>query len=109
MEHRQGSRRRALALVKIQCQNNNGTGFVYNISRDGLFIVSDIKTKINDIVDINLSLPRMGKMSAHIPGMVVHCRKHGFGIMFRSLDSRTLKIVNKFLNKTQRLENNSSD
>lgn len=98
MEHRQGSRCRTLALVEIQSQINNGTGFVYNISRDGLFIVSDIEAEINDIIDIHLPRPRNEIIPVQISGMVVHSRNHGFGIMFRRLDSRALNVVEMFFN-----------
>lgn len=99
MDHRQSSRNRALALVDIQSQYNGDTGFMYDISYDGMFIVSNIKMKKFEIVDINLSLPEKEDTSVHFPGMVMHHRKHGFGLMFRGLDSKALKVIDKLLNR----------
>jgi len=98
MEHRQLRRYRAFTLADIKVRSQNYiTGLVYNVSHDGIFVLSTIAPKVNMIVDICISLLGKKKFLVPISGIVVHRNKHGFGLMFREQRRATCLIVDKLL------------
>lgn len=105
MDHREGIRRRALALVKIQYGNgfnyNCGSGLMYDISPDGMFVLSELVPNVNDSVEIWMSLSIEENTPVRIPAMVVHCSKNGFGLMFRELDNEVRVYLSEILSRYQ--------
>jgi Tfp pilus assembly protein PilZ len=98
INHRQGKRHRTFSLVEIKCRHGSSPGLMYNISRDGMYVLSTNVPKLNDSVQICISLFNKRK-PVIIPGMVVHCNKHGFGLLFRELDDSALEVVKKYLHR----------
>ena len=96
MNHRQGSRRKALVLVEVCWRNGqSASGLMYNLSHDGMFVVSDVDLEMNKFVDVVLH-PE-GESPVRIPGLVVHQNNNGFGLLFQQLDSAAQAFVEKYL------------
>jgi hypothetical protein len=72
-------------------------GLVYNISRDGIFILSTIMPRVNTIVEILIPMPAKKKLLLPISGQVVHRGKNGFGLMFCELAAAARLFVDKVL------------
>jgi hypothetical protein len=99
MEHRHGARRRALSLVDIQYRRGHGSGLMYNIGPDGMYVLSKAGLRVHDSVDISLAPPKNKGSPVRIKGMVVHRSKYGFGLMFSRLDKNARKLVGKYLSR----------
>lgn len=103
MDHREGIRRRALALVKIQYGHgynyNYSGGLMYDISHDGMFVLSELVPNVNDSVEVWMSLSIDDDTPIRIPAMVVHCNKNGFGLMFRELDNNARFYLSEILSR----------
>ena len=99
INHRHGERRRTFALVEIKCRQGKCPGLMYNISRDGMYVLSKNVPKLHKRVDICISLFNRKGSPVVIPGMVVHRSNHGFGVLFRELDDTTRGVVNKLLGR----------
>lgn len=98
IDHRQGSRRRTLALVEIGCGDGQwAAGLVHNISPDGMFVVTESAPAVNSCVDINVVLCMAANVPLRIAGLVVHRSQSGFGMMFRELDGVARAFVEKCL------------
>ena len=98
MEHRQRKRHRAFTLVEVKDHNNLGmTGLVYNVSRDGIFILCTIAPKVDRIVDICILMPGKENVLLPIFGIVVHRSKNGFGLMFCEEGEATWLLEDKLL------------
>jgi hypothetical protein len=93
MDHRQGMRRPALELVKIQCRHGHVAGLMHNIGPDGMFILCEAVADVCDSVDISIALSGAVNASVRIPAIVVHRCSNGFGIMFRELDGNARRFV----------------
>ena len=87
MDHRQGRRLRTFSPVNILNGHDTGqAGIIYNISADGMFVLSENKVEVNDIVNLDLLSPSDDESPVTIPGIVIHTNKHGFGMIYRRLD-----------------------
>lgn len=95
MEHRHGNRRRTLALVKIKSRQGSGDGIMYNLNRDGMFIVSEFLPRLNDSVKVLLSLTAEDDEPVCIQGIIVHHTKNGFGLMFQKANNPAHTILEK--------------
>jgi len=96
MDHRQGDRRRALVPVEIQQRDGQPeAGLVYDISQNGMFVVSSSRPGVYKCV--NVLLPSAGKAPTRIPAMVVHRNDKGFGLLFRQLEGDARTFVQKYL------------
>lgn len=104
MEHRHARRCRALALAETQdCNGQRDARLIYNISREGMFLLGEKTPELNSCVDIYLSQPRE-EASVRIPGLVVHGGRGGFGVMFTQLDHSARTLVEKLLRHHPALE-----
>jgi hypothetical protein len=74
---------------------------MYDISPDGMFVLSDVAINVNDCVDIVLPLKQEGDEPVSLSCMVVHRSHYGIGLIFRRLDSNTRAIVGEYLNRAQ--------
>ncbi|MDR9437482.1 MAG: PilZ domain-containing protein [Thiohalophilus sp.] len=87
MEHRHGKRVRALALVRV-CQSDGAgecrPGLLYNVSQDGMFVLSNMQPAINASFDVYIQIAGH-LMNVCLPGQVVHANGHGFGMIFRRM------------------------
>lgn len=105
MEHRHGERVRSLALVRI-CQSDRAdrcwAGLLYNISWDGMFVVSELLPAINDSLEVYVHLAD-SRMNVYLPGQVVHANGHGFGMIFRQLNRQSRWLI-KLLLENRRIK-----
>ena len=74
-------------------------GPIHNISPDGMFILCEAVADVSASVDISIAVSGEANASVRIPGIVVHRRRNGFGIMFRELDGTALKFVGRLLGR----------
>ena len=96
MDHRHVSRRQALVLVEIRWRDDqSASGLMYNLSHDGMFVVSDVDLEMNTCIDVVLQ-PE-SESPIRIPGLVVHHNNNGFGILFQQLDNAAHAFVEKYL------------
>ncbi|MGD2138628.1 MAG: PilZ domain-containing protein [Gammaproteobacteria bacterium] len=95
MDHRQGTRYRLVAPVRIHLRDTGTTGgYVYDISQGGMFLRCAMVPETSTCVDIEVTTPaRDQNGTVHIPGLVVHCRKDGFGVIFRRLGAGARDFV----------------
>jgi hypothetical protein len=101
IEHRLGSRHRVMMLVKVHKNSGRCTaGLLYNLSADGMFVLSEEPPLVNKCVDIEFALSPAGNMAVTIKGIVVHRRKTGFGLMFREPDDPALDLLDACLQST---------
>ncbi len=96
MNHRLGNRHRSLVLAEIYWRvGQSSAGLIYDLSPGGMFIVSRATPDVNKRVAIVLSM--CGNNSFKIPGLVVHSRKYGFGLLFQQLDYEASAFVQKYI------------
>lgn len=94
MERRLSIRRRKLMLVMLDQRNGQSAGgLIYDLSADGMFIVSKTRPNVNKRIEVMLSA--VNNKPVRIPGLVVHRRNHGFGVTFLQLDRATRALVEK--------------
>ena len=87
MDHRQGRRLRIFSPVNIlNGHDTDQAGIIYNISADGMFILSENRMDVNDIVNLDVLAVNDNEPPVIIPGIVIHTNDHGFGMMYRRLD-----------------------
>lgn len=98
IEHRQGIRRRALALVKIQSMSNDSVGLMYDISSQGMFVLTDAVPKMHECINIYMLSPDSGR-AVPVTGLVIHGGKHGFGVMFYGLDGKAREMIKKYIDR----------
>jgi len=101
MEHRRGSRQRTFTLIQIKYKNIRiRSGLLYNVSRDGAFIISSIYPEPSSI--INIYMPNYSKNTDVFPasGIVIHSKESGFGILFCRNNNSTQQLIDKLVNKT---------
>lgn len=96
MEHRHGARYKALALADIQYRDGRRTGLIYNISNDGMFVLTDAPEEVTGGVELYISSDGKGR-AVRIPGLVVHNNNNGFGMIFRDLDDAARTLLDKYL------------
>jgi len=96
MEHRHGARHNALALADIRCRNGQRTGLVYNISNDGMFVLTEEPDEVTGGVELYITSDGEGR-AVRIPGLVVHNNNNGFGMIFRELDDAARTLVDRYL------------
>lgn len=96
VEHRHGVRRRAFALAEIFTKSGiHLTGLIYNVSRDGMFILTDSKVHIRGYVEIHLPKIIRDNKPFKISGLVIHHSGIGFGLMFSRATNETIEFVDK--------------
>jgi hypothetical protein len=97
IDHRQGKRVRLLKMATIHWYGGQrAAGLVYNVSADGMFMLSVAGPEIHRCVEIDILLPA-SYSKVQLSGMVVHRQKHGFGVMFRHLQGPAYDFVSKCL------------
>jgi len=103
MDHRHGERVRALALVRV-CQSDRAgecwSGLLYNISQDGMFVLSNMRPTINTSLDVYIQFPD-NHINVCLPGQVVHANGHGFGLIFRQINKQNRWLI-KMLQENHR-------
>lgn len=98
IDHRHGVRHRVLALVKVyEGDSQYRAGLVYEVSADGMFVLSEVPPAVNQCVDIEFALSPAWDMALTIKGIVVHSRNTGFGLMFREPDDPALALLGECL------------
>lgn len=95
MDHRLGRRRRMRTLVEVRSRRGlRARGLLCNISRDGMFLLCEPAPELNDSIDVYMgSAPKQ----VRIPGMVIHRRTNGVGVMFRDLEPSARSMIEKCL------------
>lgn len=92
IDNRHGSRYRMLAVADMNMRDGSRhTGLVYNISQDGMFVLSGARPEVNKPIDMHVT--DSGSASVRINGIVVHSSKERFGLMFGDLDDRAQRFV----------------
>jgi len=98
IDHRRCSRHRVLTLVKVYHSDNRCTaGLLYDLSADGMLVLSEDQPGVSRRVDVEFPLSPAWGMAITIKGIVVHCRKSGFGLMFREPDDPALTMLGECL------------
>lgn len=98
IDHRQCTRHRVLTLVKVYHSDNRCTaGLLYDLSADGMLVLSEVQPCVNRPVNIEFPLSPAWGMAITIKGIVVHCRNSGFGLMFREPDDPALTMLGECL------------
>ncbi len=98
IEHRHGGRGRALAEVR----SKNGkrlAGLIYNVSRDGMFVLTCTGLRIKGYVDIRLPQTTQINEPIWISGLVIHRNDVGFGLMFGRLEKEARKVIEKLASR----------
>lgn len=94
IDHRQGRRRRVLALVDLVWRDGRRCGgLMHDIGPEGMYVLC--KTAPGDARCVEVMPAAATPVS--IPGFVVHRRSHGIGLMFRDLDTAALAFVRRCL------------
>jgi len=102
INHRQGKRIRTFELVEIKSRNGLSPGLMYNISHDGMYVVSKTIPNLHDSIDICMTSSKNQDTCVMIPVMVIHRSKYGFGVLFRELDSNAREVVRGYLGASGR-------
>lgn len=95
MDHRQGERVRALAMVSVCQIDDEGecrAGLLYNVSQDGMFVLSTMRPAINSSLDVYIHFAD-NLRSICFPGQVVHANDHGFGLILRQVNRQNLWLI----------------
>jgi hypothetical protein len=96
MDHRQGRRRRVFRLVQVQQWGSQSQGgILYNLSRDGLFVVSAFKPDLYKRATI--LVPAADGPPTRLSGLVIHHNGSGFGLLFQQLDGGARSFVKNCL------------
>lgn len=100
IDHRQGRRCNLIALAEIRFRGGQQTSAVIaNISANGMFIITEAKLTANECVDIQITHPDVAQPELRFPGLVVHTKGNGFGMIFRELDDAALNHLNWWLSE----------
>jgi hypothetical protein len=62
-----------------------------------MLVLSEVQPGVSRRVDIEFPLSPAWGMAITIKGIVVHCRKSGFGLMFREPDDPALTMLGECL------------
>ena len=85
MDHRQGNRYRVFRLVEVQYADaGRAPGLLYNVSRNGMFVLTSAQPGMNGCVDIRIHAANDGE-AVRISAQVVHHNGCGVGLIFRDL------------------------
>ena len=95
IEKRGDFRRHCLISVDYVINKRSYQSFILDISAFGVFIESDASFSIGDNIMLKLSLPRYSEMF-NLKGEIVWCGSQGFGVKFKSLNRRQMKIIKSF-------------
>ncbi len=94
MDHRQGGRCHVMVMARIRWRDDQSAiGLMYDISPDGMFLLSVRGPAPNNCVEVDILLAPGQRSAVSIPGLVVHRSQHGFGVMFRALDGPARAFV----------------
>ena len=98
MDHRQGSRCQVMVMARIRWRDNQSAiGLIYDISPDGMFLLSVRGPAPNNCVEVDILSAPGQRGAVSIPGLIVHRSQHGFGVMFRALDGPARAFVKQCL------------
>jgi len=87
MDHRHAKRHRSFCLVDIHCDNKTASGLVYNSSRQGLYVLSQLHVHQNQYIEIQAhDQDSACNEKVSISGFVVHQNNNGFGLVFCNPD-----------------------
>ena len=95
IEKRADFRRHCLISVDYVVKKRSYQSFILDISAFGVFIESDGAFSVGDDIMLKLSLPRYSDMF-NIQGEIVWSGAQGFGVKFKSLNRRQMKIIKSF-------------
>ena len=70
-------------------------GIVYNVSRDGMFVVSVLKPGLYN--HVNVVATGADGTPILFPGIVIHHNESGFGLLFQQLDGSARSFLQKCL------------
>jgi hypothetical protein len=83
-----------MVLARIRWRNDQSAiGLMYDISPDGMFLLSVCGPAPSTCVEVDILLAPGQRSAVSIPGLVVHRRQHGFGVIFRALDGPARAFV----------------
>lgn len=100
IDHRQGRRCNMIALAEIRFRGGQqASAVIANISANGMFIITEAKLTANECVDIRIAHPDVAQPELQFPGLVVHTKGNGFGMIFRELDDAALNHLNWWLSE----------
>lgn len=98
MEHRFGKRYRAFRLVKLRQDSARETaGLLYNVSRNGMFVVTR-NPQIGSSLCIDVDLPVRNGPPVRLSTLIVHRSEFGLGLIFRHLDPAAAAAVEELCN-----------
>lgn len=101
VENRHGVRCPAFALVEIRSKSGiQLTGLIYNVSRDGMFVLTDTRLAIKGYVNIRLPQITKNNEPIQISGLVIHRNEVGFGLMFGRLDKEAHMVIEKLTSRS---------
>ena len=81
MEHRLSARRvSGVAATLHSSRFGSAEGRIRNISRDGLFLETDVPLPANSFVEVEFTEP-VRTSTCRIRGVVIHSKKHGVGLL----------------------------
>ena len=93
MDHRQGNRYRVFRLVEVEYDDSSqAPGLLYNISRNGMFVLTSAHPVVNDCVDVCIRSRNAGE-TVSISAQVVHHSDCGVGLIFRDLDGHAEVVI----------------
>lgn len=97
IEHRQGRRRRVLALVDLLWRDGRRCGgLMHDIGPEGMYVLCTVAPADARCVEV---MPAAAT-PVSIPGFVVHRRSNGIGLMFRDMDDTALAFVRRCLRQS---------
>lgn len=93
MEHRLGKRHRAFRLVTVLQEGvADSSGLLYNISRNGMFILTR-QPAVGANLCVDVDLPMRDRSPVRLSTLIVHRTDHGLGLIFRHLDPAAAAAV----------------
>ena len=95
IEKRADFRRHCLISVDYVIKKRSYQSFILDISAFGVFIESDASFSIGDNIILTFSLPRYSD-TFNLQGKIVWSGAQGFGVKFKSLNRRQMKIIKSF-------------
>lgn len=93
MDHRQGGRYRVFRLVAVQYDDSaQAPGLLYNVSRNGMFVLTNARPGVNDCVDVCIRSANGGE-EVSISAQVVYHTDHGVGLIFREVGGHAETVI----------------
>ncbi|ALP53999.1 hypothetical protein Tel_13135 [Candidatus Tenderia electrophaga] len=70
-------------------------GLIYNVSRDGMFVVNGAGFNVERYVTISMPQITLEQEPIQVSGLVIHRNNVGFGVMFARVDQSTRGLIAK--------------